>query len=63
MKKRKLKTGWTCGGKVSHQHRWYWTASLCGWIQWGFEWIKYPFLIARYYFDLASYSYHKGTGK
>jgi len=61
---RKIKTGWTCGGQSKHSHRWYWTAFLCGWIQWGWayikygfewiqwgwEWIKYPFALIRYYY-------------
>ena len=28
--KRSLRTAWTCSDYVHHQHRWRWTAWLCG---------------------------------
>ena len=33
MKKRKLRIKWTCSNYVHHQHRWKWTAWLCGRLQ------------------------------
>ena len=33
MKKKKLRIVWTCSDQVHHEHRWYWTAWLCGRIQ------------------------------
>lgn len=33
MKKRKIKIRWTCSNYVHHEHRWKWTARLCGRIQ------------------------------
>ena len=31
--KRKLKLIWTCSDFVCHEHRWYWSAWLCGRVQ------------------------------
>ncbi len=33
MKKKKIKFIWTCSNFKKHQHRWKWTAWLCGRIQ------------------------------
>lgn len=32
-RKRKLLIRWTCSDYVRHNHRWKWSARLCGWIQ------------------------------
>lgn len=31
-KKRRIRFVWTCSDYVSHEHRWYWSARVCG--QW-----------------------------
>jgi hypothetical protein len=33
MVKRKLKRAWTCSDFTHHEHRWKWSASLCGMVQ------------------------------
>jgi hypothetical protein len=35
--RRRLYFAWSCSVYVTHSHRWYWTARLCGWIQ---EWLR-----------------------
>ena len=33
-RKRKLKVRWSCSDYTRHEHRWLWTARLCGFVQW-----------------------------
>lgn len=28
--KRRLRLRWSCSDHVKHEHRWYWTARVCG---------------------------------
>jgi hypothetical protein len=34
LRKRKIEIRWTCSDFVHHEHRWKWTAWLCGRWQW-----------------------------
>jgi hypothetical protein len=31
--KRRIRTRWTCSDYVCHEHRWRWSARLCGMLQ------------------------------
>ena len=30
---KKIRIVWTCSNWVRHEHRWKWTAAICGWVQ------------------------------